>query len=106
MVPFSTPLTSSTPSLAHPSAYKKVLFTRVLGDGAIVDDAWNMIGQEPRPAPQLSLSGSRQSRPRTTGNQQSTHTKKRRGGSSASQQQRNQRRATEKEIGEEFVQNT
>src|SRR6266480_7771870 len=84
MVPFSTlPLTSSTPSSVHPSASKRTLFTRVLGDGTRVDDAGNYIGHEPRPAPQLSLSGSRQSRPRQIVNQQSTQTKKRRGGSSA-----------------------
>ena len=96
MVPFSTPLTSSTPSSAHPSARNRVQITRVLGDGAIVDEDRRVIGHQPRPAPPLSLSGSRQSRPRTTGNQ-STHTRKRGGSSSASQQKRNQRRATERE---------
>ncbi len=92
MVPFSTPLTTSTPSSAH----KRVLFTRVLGDGTIVDDAATYLGLVPRPAPQLSFSGSRHSRPRHVVNQQSTQTKKRRRGSSASQ--RIQRRATEREM--------
>ena len=93
MIPFSTPLTSSTPSSAHPSTPHRVQITRVLRDGAIVNEDGEIIGHEPRPTLPLSLSGSRQSR-HTTANQ-STVTKKRRGSSSASQQKRTQRRATE-----------
>src|SRR6266480_3421147 len=80
MVPFSTlPL---TPSNVHPSASQGTLFTRVLGDGTIVDDAGNKLGHRPAPP---SLSGSRQSRPKHVINQQSTQTKKRKRGNSASQ---------------------
>ena len=55
IVPFSTPLTTSTPS-AHPSAPHRVQITRVLRDGAIIDEEGNVVGQVPRPTLPLSLS--------------------------------------------------
>ena len=82
-----------TSSNVHPSASQRTLFTRVLRDGTIVDDAGNKLGHRPAP---LSLSGSKQSRPRHVVNQQSTQTKKRKRGNSASR--RIQKRATEREI--------
>ena len=71
-----------TSSNVHPSASQRTLFTRVLRDGTIVDDAGNKLGHRPAP---LTLSGSRQSRPLA----------KRKRGNSASR--RIQKRATERE---------
>ena len=59
MIPLSTPLTSSTTSSAHPSAPPIVQITRVLRDGAIVNEDGEVIGHDPRPTLLLSLSGSR-----------------------------------------------